>query len=224
MNFLSHFYFDRYTANPYVVTGTVLPDLIKNADKNWNLHPEKKADLFNENEALGHLLIGWQRHLAVDLAFHSSAFFTTKTNELKQQLIPLLDKSPVRPSFLAHIGIELLLDHLLIVQGKINVHQFYHHLEQVSLNHLGLFITKCGITHHDHFFKFYNSFKSSRYLFSYQKIENISYALQRICMRLWEHPFAEKTLNELTFTLDFYKKDLEADFMVIFDEIEKRLL
>ncbi|MNR63733.1 hypothetical protein D3C85_1861380 [compost metagenome] len=60
-------------------------------------------------------------------------------------------------------------------------------------------------------------------MLSYQKLENISYALQRICMRLWEHPFTEKTTYDLTSVLEFYKIQLEIDFMVIFEEIEIRL-
>ena len=33
MNFLSHFYFDRNTTDPHQVIGMVLPDLLKNANK-----------------------------------------------------------------------------------------------------------------------------------------------------------------------------------------------
>jgi hypothetical protein len=41
MNFLSHFYFDRHSEDPHLVLGAVLPDLVKNARKDWNLHPER---------------------------------------------------------------------------------------------------------------------------------------------------------------------------------------
>mgnify|MGYP003582831663 CR=1 FL=1 len=222
MNFLSHFYFDRNTPDANIVLGTILPDLLKNANKSWNVHPEKHVELFEKN-GLATLLQGWKRHLEVDLVFHSSDFFNTKTQELKQLLIPILTDSPVRPSFLAHIGVELLLDHLLIEHHKISINSFYDHLEAVKDADLTDFIQQCGIDDTELFFKFFNSFKSSRYLLSYQKLENISYALQRICMRLWEHPFTEKNTYDLTSVLEFYKIQLEVDFMVIFDEIEIRL-
>lgn len=223
MNFLSHFYFDRNTPNSNIVLGTVLPDLLKNANKNWNFHPEKHAELFESEMGLSQLLSGWRRHLEVDLIFHSSEFFNQKMQELKQLLIPILKDSVVRPSFLAHIGVELLLDHLLIEHQKIDINAFYHNLEKVKDKDLINFLNRCEIDNTEHFFKFFNSFKSGKYLLSYQKLENISYALQRICMRLWEHPFTEKNTYDLTSVLEFYKIQLEVDFMVIFDEIESRL-
>ncbi|MDQ8005465.1 MAG: hypothetical protein REI64_11750 [Pedobacter sp.] len=223
MNFLSHFYFDRNTPNANIVLGTILPDLLKNANKNWNAHPQKHSELFESKSGLSQLLKGWKRHLEVDLIFHSSSFFNEKMQELKLLLVPILKESPVRPSFLAHIGVELLLDHLLIEHQKININSFYDNLEQINKNDLTNFLFKCNIGETDQFFKFFNSFKSSRYLLSYQKLENISYALQRICMRLWEHPFTEKNTYDLTSVLEFYKIQLEVDFMVIFEEIESRL-
>jgi hypothetical protein len=47
MNFLSHFYFDRHCDDPHLVLGAVLPDLVKNARKDWNLQPERKAEEFS---------------------------------------------------------------------------------------------------------------------------------------------------------------------------------
>lgn len=222
MNFLSHFYFDRNTPNANIVLGTILPDLLKNANKSWNVHPEKHPELFS-NKGLNTLLQGWKRHLQVDLLFHSSEFFNTKMQELKQLFVPILKDSPVRPSFLAHIGVELLLDHLLIEHQKLTINSFYDNLEAVKEADLTDFLDRCNINDTELFFKFFNSFKSSRYLFSYQKLENISYALQRICMRLWEQPFTEKNTYDLTSVLEFYKIQLEVDFMVIFEEIEFRL-
>ncbi len=222
MNFLSHFYFDRNTTNANIVIGTVLPDLLKNANKNWNVHPEKYPELFQQAH-LQPILTGWKRHLQVDILFHSSDFFNIKTQELKQLLLPILKDTPVRPSFLAHIGVELLLDHLLVQHQKIAIYSFYDQLEAADHQHLTEFIHQCKISDSSLFFKFLNSFKSSRYLLSYQKLENISYALQRICMRLWERPFTEKTTYQLTSILEFYKNQLEVDFMIIFEEIENRL-
>ncbi|MGF1925524.1 MAG: ACP phosphodiesterase, partial [Bacteroidia bacterium] len=82
------------------------------------------------------------------------------------------------------------------------------------------FLKRCGAEDTDHFFKFFSGFKSSRYLLSYQKLENLSYALQRICMRLWPYPFKEETISLLTDKLALYKEELEKDYLFIFKEIE----
>lgn len=223
MNFLSHYYFERENQDENMVIGTVLPDLVKNAHKDWNFYPQKNQEIFLTDKKLISLLTGWKRHLEVDILFHSSDFFNRHTAQLKQLLVPILENSEVRPSFLAHIGVELLLDHLLVVHEKIDINSFYHHLNQVDDAKLATFLNKCGAKETDHFFKFFTGFKSSRYLLSYQKIENISYALQRICMRLWAHPFDEKTVLLLTEKLECYKEELEKDYLKIFEEIEERL-
>jgi len=223
MNFLSHYYFERQHQDSNMVLGTVLPDLVKNAHKDWNLYPQKNEALFIEDNQQNSLLRGWKRHLEVDLIFHSSDFFIAEMAKLKQLLLPILNDSPVRPSFLAHIGVELVLDHLLVVNGKININSFYDHLQAVDDNSLNTFLIKCGSADTEQFFKFFNSFKSSRYLLSYQKIENISYALQRICMRLWAHPFDEETVSLLTEKLEVYKILLAKNYLDIFEEIEDEL-
>jgi hypothetical protein len=223
MNFLSHYYFERDNRDANMVIGTVLPDLVKNAHKDWNFYPQKNEEIFLTDVKLVSLLQGWKRHLEVDILFHSSDFFNHHTAKLKQLLVPILKDSPVRPSFLAHIGVELLLDHLLVVHQKIDTNSFYTHLSNVDDAKLAIFLKKCGGTDTDQFFKFLNSFRSSRYLLSYQKIENISYALQRICMRLWAHPFDEKTVTLLTEKLEIYKEELEKDYLSIFEEIESAL-
>jgi acyl carrier protein phosphodiesterase len=223
MNFLSHFYFERANPDEYMVIGTVLPDLVKNASKDSNLYPQKKEELFVNDPAQHSILKGWKRHLEVDLLFHSSIFFQEETTKLKQLLLPILGDSPVRPSFLAHIGVELVLDHLLVENASIAINLFYNHLNKVDDEILQDFLQKCGFESNDHFFKFLNSFRSSKYLLSYQKLENISYALQRICMRLWAHPFHEITLGLLTEQLAIYKQLIEKNYLEIFDEISLKL-
>ncbi len=206
-----------------MVIGTILPDLVKNAQKEWNLFPQKKEELFNKDQQLNSLLIGWKKHLEVDLIFHSSEFFNEQMKKLKQLLLPILKDSPVRPSFLSHIGVELVLDHLLVSNAKVNVFTLYDHLDAVNDQDLKIFLNKCGYENTAQFFKFFTNFKSSRYLFSYQKLDNISYALQRICMRLWNNPFTDETTTLLTEQLAIYKLILEKDYLDIFKEIEDKL-
>lgn len=224
MNFLSHFYFDKSTTDANVVMGIVLPDLIKNASKEANLYPQKNEFLFFGNEDEEALLAGWKKHLAVDLHFHSSTFFLEKTTALKHLIKPIVENTAVRPSFLAHIGLELLLDHLLIEHNLVQVNHFYEKLAAVKKDSLGDFLSHCGLKNQPVFFKFLEGFISSKYLLSYQNLENISYALNRICMRLWPETLNEKQLEALTFELFTFKTILEKDFMEIFKEIERKLV
>src|SRR3954469_9916053 len=129
MNFLSHYYFDRDETNCYHILGTVLPDLLKNADKTIVLHPEK---LKHADADINNIVNGWNKHLAVDRYFHSSEFFLEHSHQLKKLLAPIIKGSPVKPFFLGHIGVELILDNLLITTNKITVQDFYDHLQSCN--------------------------------------------------------------------------------------------
>lgn len=206
-----------------MVLGVVLPDFLKNAQKDYNLYPLRIRQLFEDAPAQASILEGWKRHIDVDQFFHSSEFFRVYTNQLKQLILPSCENSPVKPFFLAHIGLELILDHLLIADDLINVNVFYERLAAADKSALDDFLHTCSLEDTDVFFKFLNSFISSRYLFSYQKIENISYALNRICMRLWNNPFTDAQLLSLTASLNEFKDSISKEYLSVFIDTEKEL-
>lgn len=206
-----------------MVLGVVLPDFIKNAQKDYNLYPLKTIHLFEKEPQQFSILKGWKKHIDVDQIFHSSGFFQQHTNDLKQLILPSCQSSPVKPFFLAHIGLELVLDHLLTINGLVNINTFYDQLVRADKTALNNFLHSCSLTDTAIFFKFLNSFISSRYLFSYQKIENITYALNRICMRLWNNPFTELQLSQLTSQLEAFKGSIKDDYLSIYADIEREL-
>jgi hypothetical protein len=220
MNFLSHFYFERSNDDHDMVMGVVLPDLVKNAHKDWNLNPQKEEELFSNEKRHRSILSGWKKHLEVDRLFHCSDFFREQTAVVKELILPALTVGPVKPFFLAHITLELVLDHLLLTSGIINVNTFYTQLSKANSKELERFLILAGIPDITVFNKFLGSFISGKYLLSYQKPENITYALNRICMRLWPDPFTDAQMEILTIQLRAYIKTIEHDFLGIFHEME----
>jgi hypothetical protein len=220
MNFLSHFYFDRNTTNCYITLGSVLPDLLKNADKNINIHPEK---LQHSDKNINDIILGWQKHLEVDRFFHSSGFFVARSHAVKNLLAPAITGSPVKPFFLGHIALEIILDNLLITNNKISVGDFYAHLNSCRTELIKEFLNFAGLKDTDRFFKFFEEFKTSRYLESYVDIHQVTYALKRICMRVWHDPFTPEQEERMTGIIRAYRSALQVDFMSVFDDISKLL-
>lgn len=220
MNFLSHFYFDRDTDNCYHVLGTVLPDLLKNADKTIVLHPEK---LTHPDPQINSMIQGWKKHLEVDRYFHSSDFFLAHSHELKLQLIPAIEGSPVKPFFLGHIALELILDNLLLTTEKITAAGFYEHLEGCRTSVINQFLNFAGLKDTSAFFRYYDNFNKSKYLYSYTDTREIAHALKRICMRVWKNPFTTANEAKMNEKLTSYRDTLKFGFIYIFDEIENKL-
>lgn len=220
MNFLSHYYFDRNVNNCYHILGTVLPDLLKNADKTIVLHPEK---LHHSNDDINCIIAGWNKHLAVDRYFHSSDFFNIHSHQLKKLLLPAIEGSPVKPFFLGHVALELIIDNLLLTTGKILVDDFYAHLDGCKTEIVAEFLAFAGLKDDSRFFKFFDDFKSSQYLHTYAETHQITYALKRICMRVWQNPFTPQHEEQMNGILEGYRSLLLPDFMSIFTEIEAKL-
>ena len=220
MNFLSHYYFDRDTTDCYFTLGTVLPDLLKNADKSIILHPEK---LEHTNPQVNSIIRGWNKHLLVDKYFHSSDFFLHHSHTLKNLLTPAIAGSPVKPFFLGHITIELILDNLLLTTHKVSVADFYNHLDNCTEETINEFLAFAGMKNPAIFSKFYDGFKKSRYLNTYADLSQVTYALKRICMRVWRDPFTPEHELAMTAVILAYREGLLNDFMSIYEEIGAKL-
>ncbi|MEJ7692935.1 hypothetical protein [Daejeonella sp.] len=223
MNFLSHFYFDRHTSDPNLVLGTVLPDLVKNARKDWNMHPQKKEILFTRAPERA-ILKGWKRHLAVDRYFHNSGFFLKHTNAIRTAIAPALLHSQVRPSFLAHIALEVMLDSLLLTECVIDADHLYANLRRADRSALANFLDLNKIDDTEYFFKFFDKFLEVSYLHTYRETHNIMYALNRICMRIWPEPMNDTQLLQVSAILLGYHEELQKCYMEIFDEIDSVLV
>ncbi len=222
MNFLSHFYFDRHNTNAYEVLGVILPDLVKNANKTWNIHPEKLTTEIYVKEHQS-ILKGWQRHLEVDKIFHNTTFFLHHQHQIKLILIAALEESPVKPFFLGHISLELMLDSLLINENEVNVNSFYTKLNEVDEEVIAQFLEISKLEDINRFFHFFKIFKEEQYLRSYTEADKITYALKRICMRIWKDPFTTRQEYFITKQLSTYKNHLKEEYITIFDLIEAQL-
>lgn len=222
MNFLSHYYFDRDTSDAYRVMGGILPDLVKNVRKHWTFHPEKRA-VTNPSPELQSLMIGWQQHLHIDRLFHCSNFFLKHTGAIRTYVAPILERSPVRPSFLAHIALELMLDSLLQTEGIIDADDFYFKLSKCERCPLQEFLVLNKADEPELFFPFLEEFIHSRYIHNYRDSHQVMHALNRICMRIWEDPFTDTQKMQLTSILPDYQERLRPVFMEIFHEIEQQL-
>ena len=220
MNFLSHFYFDRNVTDCYHILGIVLPDLLKNADKTIVLHPEK---LHHTDDRINCIIKGWNKHLEVDRYFHSSDFFLTHSHELKKQLAPVITGSPVKPFFLGHIALELILDNLLITTNTVSADTFYEHMAGCEHEAIQEFLTFAGLKDSAKFFRFFEGFKRDGYLHTYSETPKIAYALKRICMRVWKDPFTDEHEANINEVVVEYREHIYDTFMQIFDEIDDKL-
>jgi len=223
VNFLSHFYFERYSTSAERVLGTLLPDLLKNVDKQYNFQPQRYEEVFLANAVTSQILSGWYRHVEVDKLFHSSPYFMQHCHNLRKLLVPVLEGLPIRPSFMAHIAVELMLDHLLIREKMVNPLRLYEHLEAVPASVIKRSLGLLDTVDVPKFMDFYERFLSSRYIIQYAETKNVSYALFNICKRIWVFEVSDEQRQALTELLEEYLERQMKDFVSVFHYIQEEL-
>jgi len=223
VNFLSHYYFERYSPQSEIVLGGLLPDLLKNVDKQYNFHPQRVESALFALPQTRWISEGWYRHVEVDKLFHSAPFFLEHCHRLRKQLDPIVQHLPIRASFLAHISIELLLDHLLIEHSRVNVQRLYEHLAHVSKPTIEKYLKLLGDVDIPRFMAFYERFLESKYILQYQDIANIAHALFNICKRVWVFENSTDDIDRLTACLLSYKQQFLGDYLDIFHYIQDNL-
>lgn len=223
MNFLSHYYFERYANSSEQIVGGLLPDLLKNVDKNYSIQLHKLEDFLPSSALSKSISAGWLRHIEVDKLFHNSDFFYHHTHEIRKIIAQNIADLPVRASFLAHISLELLLDHKLIADNLLSVGRLYEHLDNIDRNNLTKYLKSFEIVDVDRFYNFYDKFVASKYIFDYAKVENLPHALFNICKRVWDFTASAHHIEVLALQLDDYQKNMMKDYGEIYTYISQQL-
>lgn len=221
MNFLSHYYFDKSSSNPERILGGILPDLIHQHNKTWVFNPEKKKGDYSGKTL--DLWEGWKKHKAIDKYFHSSPYFKSKTDYIKNKIYAAFLNSPVWSFFLAHITLELSLDSLLINENQVEVEEFYGKLKKVEPEPILEFLKLNQVSIGESFLPFLKEFIDSAYLEKYRNPADLTYPLSRICYRIWKVKFNNTEIECLRETILDFCDENRNKFLEIYLFIENQI-
>lgn len=221
MNFFSHFIVDHQPNNPAYNVALIMPDLLRNFTPNHckfnfaELYNRSQLSLTNSNIpnpiphpnqthipnqhpiTLGNFFLGCLQHIERDKHFHSSEFFTNAYNLLRKDWrAACLEYEIPKYWFSLHVLIEIMLDKYFIDNNLIKLSLFYTQLQEEQ----EIFEKALNIMHHPaphEFMNRYHKFCEHQYLYQYQHIEKITFALHRIYIQIgipthWYQPNHEK--------------------------------
>jgi hypothetical protein len=132
MNYFAHGY--RFVDEPYFLAGTAMPDWMRVIDRKARARSKWAEPLAGDSdEPVAALARGIVQHHHDDRWFHQTRVFTELSLELTiavRELVP--GDSGMRPSFLGHVLVELLLDAELIADHPGRIDAYYAALQSLD--------------------------------------------------------------------------------------------
>ncbi len=161
----------------------LFPDLLRIFTKEQRISEKIKLDFSLPQSDYKNLINGIQHHFKGDEIFHNWPWFKEKNTELA--LIIRNEKLGIkRDWFLAHIFIELTIDHVLVSENETIVKELYADLKACDELGWKLFFTRNNFEEFEFWYQGFEKFIKNQYIFTYKDTENIIYALNRICQTI----------------------------------------
>ncbi len=184
MNYFAHG--RRFLSRPYFVAGTAVPDWLNVVNRRLRLRGKKVEPFVRSADPIQkEIASGICQHHADDDWFHRTRAFA----ELALQFaVTIRDRLPkddgLRPSFLGHILVELLLDDCLARQHPTQLSAYYACLEQVDPQRVAEFVHQVTGKNAQELTVFIPRFLEVRFLYDYAEDAKLLYRLNQVMQRV----------------------------------------
>jgi hypothetical protein len=119
---------------PYFTAGAGVPDWLAVADRRVRLRIKRVEPLLNDADPVAAAVAGGvRRHLDDDARFHNTRAFAELSWQLTVMVRDALrDQDGLRPSFLGHLLVEILLDATLALENPHLLERYYQVLDEIE--------------------------------------------------------------------------------------------
>lgn len=184
MNYFAHG--RLFTAEPYFLAGTAVPDWLNVVARRVKVRSKHARPFVDHADPrLAALARGIEQHHSDDGWFHETAAFA----ELSWHFTAIIrDGLPaddgLRPSFLGHILVEILLDACLIEQSPEQLDAYYRAMESLDGPWLETAVGQMATGHPQSLGDFVPLFIRERFLWDYLDDGKLSYRLNQVMRRV----------------------------------------
>ncbi len=184
MNYFTHG--REFLDRPYFVAGTALPDWLNVVNRRVRLRRKRVEPFLRSIDPIQQeIAAGVIQHQADDAWFHRTRAFA----ELSLQFaVSIRDQLPhddgLRPSFLGHILVELLLDDCLAQRDPKRLSTYYACLENIEPPHVADFVRRVTGRDAEELAVFIPRFLQVRFLYDYAEDAKLLYRLNQVIQRV----------------------------------------
>jgi hypothetical protein len=184
MNYFAHAlpFLDR----PYFVAGTAVPDWLAVADRKVRLR-SKHAEAFLDDADLcvSEVAAGILQHLRDDTQFHATRAFAETSLQLTVAARDALGgETGLRPAFLGHLLLELLLDAALVADNPAKLTEYCRILERVDATRVEAAVNRMAPRFTERLAVFIDLFRRERILWDYLEDGKLMMRLNQIMRRV----------------------------------------
>jgi len=176
----------RFIDDPYFLAGTAVPDWLNVVDRRVRVRGKHAQVYANDPDPrLAALARGIAQHHHDDGWFHSTAAFAELSWRLTVRIRDALAPDDgLRPSFLGHILVEILLDAVLIAEEPARLEAYYAAMQTLDAEFVQAGVNRMAPQASDRLALLLPRFSRERFLFDYADDENLCYRLNQVLRRV----------------------------------------
>lgn len=191
MNYLAHAY--PYLDDPYFAVGTGVPDWLAVVDRRARVRRRHARAYVDDPEPRTAAIAGGiLRHLEDDERFHGSRTFSELSLELTVAARDVLDgETGLRPAFLGHLLVELLLDAAIYAGRPELLEGYYRVLDTVDAGFVEETVNRMAPWPTDRLAPLIRGFSARRILSEYAEDAKLLVCVNRVMRRLGLSPLPQ---------------------------------
>lgn len=198
MNYFAHAY--RFLDDPYFVLGSGVPDWLSVVDRKVRVRNRLLEPFIDDADPVQAAIArGAMQHIEEDRRFHQSRAFTEVNAQLAMHIRDSLPTdSGFRPSFLAHLLSELLLDDWLIREHPGRIETYYEILAQADLQRVERSVNRMATGTTNRLAWLIERFGQARVLSEYADDSRLFHRVNQVMGRVGFEPLPDGFRNAIT--------------------------
>ena len=195
MNYFTHAL--NHLDRPYFMAGTAIPDWLSVADRGVRLRPRLLEPWLDDDSTIqSSVAAGALRHLNDDDWFHSTRGFVEVTGELTARFRHRLGKDEqYHCGFLGHVGMELLLDGVLMQMYPGLFERYWSIMDTIESDQVEAAVNRIAKSPTGRLAWFIDLYRREQFLRSYSQDASLAHRLNQVLMRVKLTPIPSEAIS-----------------------------